>query len=265
MILVAAPAFDFRPGDSALLISMPHPGTELPSEIRAALSPPARSLPDTDWHVPRLYNFAEALGAGILAARYSRFAVDLNRPPDDTPLYQGATTGLFPQTLFDGMGLFNGGMAPGRQTRDTCLEKIWRPYHRCLQAELVRVKERHGHAILLDAHSIKGVVTRLFEGELPDFNLGTNDGASCDSRLQERAFAACRKPPYRSVLNGRFKGGYITRRYGNPIGGIHALQLELAQRTYMIEGPPFDFDEARAARVRSILQELVRSLIDWRP
>jgi formiminoglutamase len=265
MTEIATPTFDFLPGTTPLLISMPHPGVLLPPEIQGNLAPEARSLPDTDWHVPRLYHFAPAMGAGILAARYSRFAIDLNRPPDDAPLYKGATTGLYPATLFDGSPLFQDGISPSEEIRRSCLDEIWRPYHRCVELELARIRERHGHAVLLDAHSIKGVVPRLFEGELPDFNLGSNDGASCAHSLEALAFGACRHPGYRSVLNGRFKGGYITRHYGQPQTGVHALQLELAQRTYMIEAPPFAFDEVLAAGVHPVLISLIRLLIEWRP
>jgi formiminoglutamase len=228
------------------------------------LSEAARSLPDTDWHVPKLYEFAHEMGAGILCARFSRYAIDLNRPPDDAPLYQSATTGLYPGVLFDGSPLFQAGAEPDAAVKKAYLSEIWLPYHARLREELDALKSRHGHVVLLDAHSILGVVPRLFEGELPDFNLGTNNGASCGRPLQDAALLACRSDEYRTVLNGRFKGGYITRHYGRPDLGIHAIQLELAQRTYMIERPPFAFDLARARRVRQVLVRLIQALVDWR-
>jgi formiminoglutamase len=144
------------------------------------LIPAAKSLPDTDWHIPQLYDFAAELGASTLAAEYSRFVIDLNRPSDDKPLYAGATTGLYPATLFDGVPLFREGLEPSKKKRATYLEQIWTPYHRTLQQELARLKAEFGYALLFDAHSIRSVIPHLFDGKLPDFNLGTFNGASCD-------------------------------------------------------------------------------------
>lgn len=258
------PTYRLVIGDAPLLISMPHVGTDLPPEVAAGLAPEARDLQDTDWHLPILYDFAPALGATVLSARYSRYAIDLNRPPDDAPLYQTATTGLYPEVLFDGRPLFQPGKAPGSAARRAYLDDIWHPYHRCLESHLARLQARHGFAVLLDAHSIRGSIPRLFDGELPDFNIGTNDGKSADPALAARLAAACDAPGYRHVLNGRFKGGYITRHYGQPARRIHAVQLELAQRTYMREAAPFDFMEARAASVRPILRRFVETLLDFR-
>lgn len=257
--------FDFIEGDGPLLISMPHVGTELPPEVAAGLAPEARDLQDTDWHLTRLYDFAPALGASVLSARYSRFAIDLNRPSDDAPLYQTATTGLYPDVLFDGRPLFAPGKTPSPETRAHYLEQIWRPYHARIEAELERLQRRHGFALLFDAHSIRGRIPRLFDGELPDFNLGTNAGASADPALAAKLVAVCDAPGYRHVLNGRFKGGHITRHYGRPAEGIHAVQLELAQRTYMREAAPFDYLEAEAAKVRPILKRCVETLLAYRP
>jgi N-formylglutamate amidohydrolase len=155
------------------------------------LIPDAKSLPDTDWHIPQLYDFAEELGASTLAAEYSRFVIDLNRPSDDKPLYAGATTGLYPATLFDGMPLFREGLEPSKEERATYLEQIWTPYHRTLQQELARLKAEFGYALLFDAHSIRSVIPHLFDGKLPDFNLGTFNGASCDPQLATQLEAIC--------------------------------------------------------------------------
>ncbi|HEY1386120.1 MAG TPA: N-formylglutamate deformylase [Dongiaceae bacterium] len=252
-------------GSTPLLISMPHPGLLLPQEVEALLTPEAKTLPDTDWHVPQLYAFASRMGASLLVARYSRFAIDLNRPEDDTPLYQSATTGLFPDTLFDGTSIFLPGAARSNESKNDCKECIWRPYHGLLMAELNRIKDAFGHAVLLDAHSIRGEIPRLFDGLLPDFNIGTNDGKSCAKSLSDAVVKACSAPGYRHVLDGRFKGGHITRHYGQPDRAFHAVQLELAQRTYMNEQPPFDYRPDVAQKVQPILQRLVQALIDWRP
>jgi formiminoglutamase len=257
--------YEFVQGTTPLLISMPHPGLLLPEEVGGLLTSEARALPDTDWHIPQLYGFAAQLGASLLMARYSRFAIDLNRPEDDTPLYQTATTSLFPDILFDGTSIFLPGKARSEAIKATCREQIWRPYHGRLMAELNRVKGKFGYAVLLDAHSIRGEVPRLFDGLLPDFNIGTNDGKSCAPSLSNAVAKACGAPGYRHVLNGRFKGGDITRQYGQPDRNVHAVQLELAQRTYMNEQPPFEYRADLAEKVQPILQRMVQTMIDWRP
>lgn len=257
--------FDFHRGDSPLLISMPHPGTLLPRELGNLLTAEALTLPDTDWHIPRLYNFAVELGASIISARYSRLTIDLNRPENDAALYQTATTGLFPDILFDGTSIFKPGFTRSDAMRDVAKEQIWRPYHGRLMAELNRIKGEFGYALLFDAHSIRGEVPRLFDGPLPDFNIGTNDGASCAKDLSDRLAAICDAPGYRRVVNGRFKGGHITRHYGQPKRGVHAVQLELAQRTYMNEDAPFAYLPDLAQEVQPILRRFVQAMIDWRP
>jgi formiminoglutamase len=257
--------YEFVQGTTPLLISMPHPGLLLPAEVADLLTPEARALPDTDWHVPQLYGFAGQIGASLLMARYSRFAIDLNRPEDDAPLYQTATTGLFPDVLFDGTSIFRPGATRGEDVKAACKERIWRPYHGKLMAELNRIKGEFGYAVLLDAHSIRGEIPRLFAGLLPDFNIGTNDGKSCARSLSDAVVQALDTPKYRHVLNGRFKGGHITRHYGQPDRAFHAVQLELAQRTYMSELAPFDYRSDVAGRVQPVLQKLVEALIIWRP
>ena len=232
--LLSGPAFEFRAGAAPLLVSMPHVGTEVPACLQGRLSPAGVPLGDTDWHLPRLYDFVHELGASVLVARYTRFAVDLNRPPDDTPLYTSATTGLHPDILFDGTPAFNEGQGLTEEECAGFLAGIWRPYHACIADELARIRARHGYALIFDAHSIAGEIPRLFEGSLPDFNLGTVDGTSADPVLTARLAAALSgASQYRMAVNGRFKGGYITRHYGRPEGNVHAVQLEIAQRTYM--------------------------------
>ncbi|VXC94002.1 N-formylglutamate amidohydrolase [Pseudomonas sp. 8Z] len=254
----------FKRGRIPLLISMPHPGTELTGAVAQGLVAGAEELSDTDWHIPRLYAFAEALGASTLAASYSRYVIDLNRPADDTPLYNTATTGLYPDTLFDGRPLYKAGMTPSAQERARYLEQIWMPYHQTLASELQRLKAEFGYALLWDAHSICSAVPRLFDGKLPDFNLGTFNGASCDPSLATELTRTCAQhPAYSHVLNGRFKGGYITRHYGAPEQAIHAVQLELAQSTYMDEVAPFTYREPLAQNTQRVLQALLETLLQW--
>jgi N-formylglutamate deformylase len=255
----------FTRGRVPLLISMPHPGLQLTETVKAGLVTDALSLPDTDWHIPRLYDFAHEMGASVLAAEYSRFVIDLNRPSDDKPLYAGATTGLFPSTLFEGDPLFHEGLTPSKEERATYLEQIWTPYHDTLQQELARLRDEFGYALLFDAHSIRGHIPHLFDGRLPDFNLGTFNGASCDEGLAKKAEAICAAAGdnYSHVLNGRFKGGHITRHYGDPANNIHALQLELTQSTYMDEFVPFHYRPDLADPTRVVLKALLQGMIDW--
>lgn len=254
----------FTRGSVPLLISMPHPGLNLTPTVRNGLVDEAVSLPDTDWHIPRLYDFAHDLGASVLAAEYSRFVIDLNRPSDDKPLYAGATTGLYPSTLFEGDPLFKAGQEPSKEERASYLEQIWTPYHDTLRNELDRLRDEFGYALLFDAHSIRGHIPHLFEGRLPDFNLGTFNGASCDHELATRLDAICADAKrYSHVLNGRFKGGHITRHYGNPSENIHAVQLELAQSTYMDEFVPFHYRKDLADPIRDVLKALLDAMIAW--
>ncbi|EFE94459.1 N-formylglutamate deformylase [Serratia odorifera] len=256
--------FQFHTGTLPLLISIPHAGTRLTPAVEAGLTDDARPLSDTDWHIPQLYDFARAMGASLLVGNYSRFVIDLNRPSDDKPLYTTATTGLFPDVLFDGRASFQPGKAPSEQERAGYLQHIWHPYHQQLQDELARLKAKHGYAMLFDAHSIASVIPRLFDGQLPDLNLGTNGGESCATALSDRLLRRCEdQQRFSYVLNGRFKGGYITRAYGKPAENQHAVQLELAQVNYMSEQYPFAFDAERAAPLQRLLQQLLETMIAW--
>ncbi|WP_213875636.1 N-formylglutamate deformylase [Pseudomonas sp. dw_358] len=254
----------FTQGRIPLLISVPHAGLELTPAVEAGLVEEALGLPDTDWHIPLLYAFAQSMGASVLVGHYSRFVIDLNRPSDDKPLYAGATTGLYPSTLFDGVPLFKAGLEPSTAERAGYLERVWTPYHHALNAELERLRAEHGYALLWDAHSIRSVVPHLFEGQLPDFNLGTFNGASCDPQVASRLEAVCTAAEgYSHVLNGRFKGGHITRHYGNPARDIHAVQLELAQCRYMEEVEPFPYREDLATPTQAVIQQMLDTFVAW--
>lgn len=259
------PVFLFEPGDTPLLVSIPHAGVDVPGVIKDNLTEKALQLPDTDWFVERLYQWVVGQGAGLLVANYSRYVIDLNRPPDNAALYSGPGTGLLPEQLFDGSPLYKGDTKPGEAELAQRLLNFWQPYHEKLATELQRIKSRFGHAILLDAHSIRSEVPRLFEGRLPDLNLGSNAGTSADPGLIAAGFKALsRDPRYSAVLDGRFKGGYITRNYGKPRRNCHALQLEMAQSAYMCEQPP-EYDPALATRVQVVLRDFVGTLMEWSP
>ena len=260
-----APApFLFHQGTAPLLISMPHAGTHVPPAIAARLTPEARQVPDTDWHLPRLYEFAQALGASILVATHSRYVVDLNRPPDGTSLYPGqSVTGLCPVDTFDDRPLYaNPADLPDEAEVAARRAAYWAPYHAQLRAELERLRAAHGVAVLWDAHSIRSVLPRFFVGRLPDLNLGTGQGTSCDPVLADELQAIAKAATgYTAVLNGRFTGGYITRHYGEPARNIHAVQLEMTQCSYMQEALPFDYLPEVAARVQPHLKRMVEAAL----
>lgn len=254
-------------GDSPLVIDVPHAGTHLPEAIASRMTDAARAVPDTDWHVDRLYAFAREADATLLAATHSRYVIDLNRDPGGVALYAGAdNTELVPTRTFDNVPIWSDGAAPDAAEIVARTGAYFTPYHEALVAELDRVRARHGFAVLLDGHSIRSEVPRFFAGRLPDFNLGTADGASADASLQALAAEVlARDGAFTSIVNGRFKGGWITRRHGRPREGVHALQLEMAQSAYMDESPPWPWDAARAAPLVSVLQRLVAALSGWRP
>lgn len=260
-------AFRLHRGTAPLLLSIPHVGTAVPEPIRQRLVPEARPLPDTDWHLDQLYDFAEGLGVSIIQAVQSRYVIDLNRPPDDESLYPGqATTGLCPTIRFDGVPLYWPGAEPDGADIAERVETVWKPYHAALAAELERIKARHGYALLYDAHSIRSVVPRLFDGLLPDLNLGSNGGASAAPALKDRIAEICRTAEgFTHVVDGRFKGGYITRHYGQPQRNVHALQMELAQRHYMDEDPPFTYRPDVAQPLKAVLRRVLEAMLDWKP
>ncbi|MBY0465765.1 MAG: N-formylglutamate deformylase [Burkholderiales bacterium] len=247
-------------GTQPLLVSMPHVGTYLPPALAARLTPAAQLTPDTDWHLEQLYSFAKALGASVLVATHSRYAIDLNRDPAGVSLYPGqSVTGLCPVDGFDQQPIYSDPQdTPDEAEVDARREALWTPYHRQLQAELARLKALHGVAVLWDAHSIRSVLPRFFEGKLPDLCLGTADGASCAPELADTLQTlAGEATGYSAVLNGRFKGGYITRQYGRPADGIHAVQLEMTQCCYMQEAPPFAYLPSLAAGIQPHLRRML--------
>lgn len=259
------PAFVLHRGTRPLLVSMPHRGTYLPPSVAERLTDEARTVPDTDWHMDRLYDFAQEMGASILMATHSRYVIDLNRPPDNENLYPGQdTTGLCPVDTFDKTPLYANGVGPDDAEIAARRDAVWRPYHEALSQELARLRAAHGTVALWDAHSIRSVLPRFFEGKLTDLNLGTANGASCDPALGERVLAIAKEAKdYTAVLNGRFKGGYITRQYGQPAQGVHAVQLELAQCTYMSEQYPFDYDEPVAQRLQPTLRRMLEAMLEF--
>lgn len=256
--------FHHKSSSSPLLVSVPHAGTKLPDEMLHKLTSRGLALDDTDWFVDRLYDWVPDSGAGLLVAKYSRYVVDLNRPPDDAALYSSPTPGLIPTESFAGEPVYLGELPDELEKRDRVV-RFWEPYHAQLESELERIRTVFGYAILFDAHSIRSRVPNLFVGQLPDLNLGTNDGRSADPGLVQTArLVLSKQTRYSSVVDGRFKGGYITRHYGNPENNVHALQLEIAQSVYMKEIPPqYDLTLARCAQ--DLLKSLLSALGNWKP
>jgi N-formylglutamate deformylase len=257
--------FEFTQGAVPLLVSVPHAGTHIPDDLARRMTDSARVCADADWHVHRLYDFARDLGASFLVATHSRYVIDLNRPPDGSSLYPGQdVTELCPLLQFDNRPIYRPGEQPDAAEVAARRGTYWQPYHDRLRSELNRIRDAHGYALLWDAHSIRSVEPRFFEGRLPDLNLGSGNGTACDAELSDRLMAvAGAAEGYTSILNGRFKGGHITRHFGDPSNRIHAMQLELSQITYMDEAPPHGFREDLAAGIRPVLRRLLETMLDW--
>lgn len=265
MSVPAADFIDILRGPAPLLLSIPHTGTDIPDDVAGGLASPWLARKDTDWHIEKLYDFAADLGATTLRTRISRTVIDVNRDPSGASLYPGqATTGLCPTETFDGEALYWPGCEPDDAEVARRRARYFAPYHAALAAEIERLRREHPRIVLFDCHSIRSRIPRLFDGELPHFNLGTNNGASCDPALQRAIESICADSPFSWVANARFKGGWITRHYGRPGAGVHAVQMELACRGYMDE-PEASLDEGSwpsayegsatmRDRLRSILQ-----------
>jgi formiminoglutamase len=253
-------------GDGPVVLGLPHTGTWLPADVEARLNDTGRALADTDWHIDRLY--AGLLpGATTVRATFHRYLIDANRAPDDASLYPGRnTTGLCPLTDFDGQPIYRPGAEPDAAEVAARTAAYHAPYHAALAAQIERVRARHGVAILYDCHSIRSVIPFLFDGTLPDLNVGTNEGATCAPAVEASVMHLCRAATgYTYVLNGRFKGGWTTRRYGRPEAGVQAVQMELAQSTYMAEAPPWTLAPDRAERLRAHLRTILETLADLAP
>lgn len=254
-------------GNSPLVLGLPHTGTDIPDACLARLNDAGRAMADTDWHIHQLY---DGLVPDVTYVRtpFHRYVVDVNRAPSGASLYPGQnTTGLCPTTDFDGLPIYRTGEEPDAAEVDCRRIAYHAPYHAALDAELERVKTIHGFAILYDCHSIRSHIPFLFDGTLPDFNIGTNEGTTCAPEITKKTLAVCEKAKgYTAILNGRFKGGWTTRHYGQPANGIHAIQMELAQSAYLaFEAPPWTYDHSRADKLRVHLTSILETLSDWRP
>lgn len=258
-------SFHFHQGGAPLLLSIPHCGTYIPPELASRMTPAALRVPDTDWHLPQLYEFAAALGASILSATHSRYVIDLNRPENDANLYPGQdTTGLIPIDTFSREALYLAGKEPDAVEISSRKARYWQPYHAKLAEELAHIHAQHGYALLWDAHSIASELPRFFAGKLTDINLGTANGTSCAPGLGESLLEiADHERRYSAVLNGRFKGGHITRRYGDPARNVHAVQLELSWAAYMEQAWPYAYRPDLAETIRPMLKRMLEAMLSF--
>lgn len=257
-------AFEVKQGSSPVIIGLPHTGTNVPDDIWARLNDNGRILADTDWHIHKLYD-GLLENATTVRATFHRYCIDANRDPEGVSLYPGQnTTTLIPTTDFDGLAIWKEGEEPNSDDIQDRLSRFHKPYHDAFAAEIERVKNIHGIAIVYDCHSIRSHIPFLFEGTLPDFNIGTDMGKTCAAEIEAIAVDVTSKASgYSSILNGRFKGGWTTRYYGQPQNRVHAIQMELAQKTHLTsESLPFAYDEAKAERLRIHLKTLLQRIED---
>ncbi|HUO92894.1 MAG TPA: N-formylglutamate deformylase [Rhizomicrobium sp.] len=258
-------------GNAPLIVSMPHAGTDIPEQFQDHLISLWRAKKDADYWIDRLYSFATGLDATIIRTTISRTVIDMNRDPTGRSLYPGkATTEICPTTTFDGEPLYRSGHTPTAADIARRRDAFFTPYHNAIAAEIERLRSRHKTVVLFDAHSIRSRIPRLFDGELPNLNFGSNDGVTCSPELMQAFEKLSAETKFSRITNGRFKGGYITRHYGRPETGIHAVQLELAMRGYMVEPPvlteqnwPSPYQRDRAAPLRALLQKLLQASIDF--
>jgi formiminoglutamase len=259
-------------GDAPLVVSIPHAGTEIPEEYAGGLKSLWLARRDADWWLPQLYWFAEEMGATVVRTHISRTIVDVNRDPSGASLYPGqAVTGLCPAETFDGEALYRDGCAPDEAEIVARRVAYFEPYHAALAAEIARLRRRYARVVVYDCHSIRSRIPRLFEGVLPNFNIGTNDDKACDPALTARIAEVCAgAKAFTQVVNGRFKGGWITRHHGNPSNGVHAMQMELACRGYMAEPQvvaaatwPSEYDTKFAKPLQDVLRAVLQSVMDW--
>jgi formiminoglutamase len=255
---------DISIGDSPIILAQPHGGIEIPQHILSRLNPKGRAMEDTDWHITRLYD-GLIDNITVVSTPIHRYVIDANRDPSDESLYPGQnTTSLCPTTTFDGDLIYLAGEEPSEDEIRNRQQQFHQPYHDSLREQFERVHQKHGYAILYDCHSIRSHVPYLFDGKLPDFNIGTNSGQSCNSQIESIVENVCaRQSKYSYVVNGRFKGGWTTRHYGNPQSGYHSIQMELAQCNYMHEKAPWSYDAKKAEKLRVPLRDILQAILKF--
>ena len=262
---------EIQQGDAPLIVSMPHTGTQIPGDIEQRLVSPWLARKDADWWIEKLYDFAPGLGATVLRTNISRTVIDVNRDPSGKSLYPDQnTTELCPTSTFDGEPLYRDGAVPSEDEIADRRARYFDPYHVALTAEIERLRGKHDKIVVFEAHSIRSIIPRLFDGELSNFNIGTNSGTTCAQALTASIESVCAITEFSRITNGRFKGGYTTRHYGRPAGGVHAIQMELADRGYIDEPDvpsrenwPTPYNEARASALRAVLKRILQACITF--
>lgn len=258
-------------GTAPLIVSFPHSGTEIPPDIEPHLTSGWLARKDADHWIDVLYGFARDLGATTIRTAVSRTVIDVNRDPTGASLYPGQyTTTLCPLETFDGQALYRAGREPDAAEIERRRIAYFDPYHAALREQIQRLRTQCGGVVLFDAHSIRSRIPALFAGVLPQFNVGTNGGASCAPQLQAHIERLCERTKLDWVSNGRFRGGWITRHHGAPAENIHAVQMELAMRGYLHEPAipsesnwPAPLDEDLAANLREPLAAILRACIEF--
>lgn len=253
---------EVKHGNLPLVLAIPHSGNYIPEEILNTITEPAKQLIDTDWNVHRLYDNLLP-GTTVIKALFHRYVIDANRDPSGSALYPDRpTTALCPLTTFDGDSLYLSRQEPNESeiTRRRIAFHI--PYHNALRKVLNLARSKHGIVILYDCHSIRSRILNLFPSHPPDFNIGTNDGTTCSPAIENKVRDICEQSDeFSTVVNDRFKGGWTTRNYGQPSKGIHAIQMELAQSTCMLECSPWTYDDKKAQILRQVLARILKALV----
>ena len=256
-------------GEAPLIVTVPHAGTRIPPPFDEGLISLDRAQKDADWHVDRLYDFAvDELDATLFRTDVSRTVIDMNRDPSGASLYPGqATTGLCPSITFDDEPLYHRGHEPGSDSIEERRELYFEPYHAVLQDEIDRLRKQHPRIVVYEAHSIRSIVPLLFEGELPELNIGTNGGTSCGPELIHAVETICKASGRSWITDGRFRGGWTTRHYGRPAEGVHAIQMELAMRFYLDEartdGWPPAWDDDYAGPSQELLRRVLAACLEF--
>ena len=251
---------EIKQGTGPIVLAMPHSGTYLPTEIYDKLNDNGKELADTDWHLMELYDGLQP-NAAIVKANFHRYVIDANRCPDGVSLYPGAnTTTLCPLIDFVNKPIWQEGLVPTESDIEPRIKLFHTPYHKALHEALQTARSNHGYAIIYDCHSIRSNIPFLFDGALPNLNIGTNDSKSCDSKIEQIAENICKKSSFSTVTNGRFKGGWTTRHYGKPETDIHAIQMEITQSSYMQEHAPWEYSNEKANILRQTLANILSEI-----
>ncbi len=247
-----------------ILVSVPHAGILFPKEVLEKMDPEKAAFPeDTDWFVDQLYGFCSEMGITMIVANYSRCVVDLNRDPNNIPLYKDGRviTDVVSVTDFNGAPIYKDEYKPNETEIQNRLDHYFFPYHHKIEEILADLKKEFGVALLFDAHSIKKNVPGIQKDDFPQVILGDNDETSAHPELIQTAVESLSGKSFNFSHNFPFKGGFITRSFGKPEQNIHALQLEMTKTNYMNDSET-EYDLERAEKIQQILKITLQNLTD---